>query len=189
MRGCHLRTRTYKPRASSLVRSQSHVLSGSSPWKRLSRVGRLCTVDQPASEVEGRYPRRGNVRMYGPCARKITAIEDEGMMARQCLGGVNCFGTGLRVCCLSAAAYYSGSVLSLSFTHSRGHSLTHSLSNLGTPRGHTGRHFICFSSASSAKQAQPHRGTLRPRSVVSTTSVWSLHRCHTRLDPIQSGRD
>jgi len=117
MRGCHFRTRIYKPRASSLVRSQSHVLSGSSPWKRLSRVGRLCTVDQPASEVEGRYPRRGNVRMYGLCARKITAIEDEGMRARQCLGGVNCFGTRLRVCCLSAAAYCLGFVLSLSFTH------------------------------------------------------------------------
>ena len=117
MRGCHFRTRTYKPRAFSLVRSQNHVHGGSSPWKRLSRVGRLGTVDQPASDAERRYVGTGNVRRCGLCTRKITAIEDEGMMARQCLGGVSCFGTGLRVCCLSAAACCSGPVISLSFTH------------------------------------------------------------------------
>jgi len=125
MRGCHFRTRTYQPRAFSLVRSQNHVHSGSSPWKRLSQVGRLGTVDQPASDEKGSYVGRGNVRMYGLCARMITAIEDEGMMAKQWLGGVDCFGTGRRVCCLSAAAYCSGSVNSLSFTHSLTHSLTH----------------------------------------------------------------
>ena len=124
MRGCHFRTRTYKPRASSLVRSQSHVHGGSSPWKRPSQVGRLSTVGQPASDAEGRYVERGNVRRYGLCARMITAIEDEGMMAKQWLGGVDCFGTGLRVCCLSAVAYCSGSVISLSFTHSLTHSFT-----------------------------------------------------------------
>ena len=121
----------------------------------------------------------------GLCARMITAIEDEGMMAKQWLGGVDCFGTRRRVCCLSAVAYCLGFALSLSFTHS----LTYSLPNLGTSRDHTGRHSICSLSASSAEETQPFRGNLRPRSVVSTASVWFLHRCYTRLDPIQSDRD
>jgi len=144
MRECHFRTRTYKPRAFPLVRSQSHVHSGSSPLKRLSQVDRSSTVDQPASDAEGRYVERGNVRRCGLCTRKITAIEDEGMMAKQWLGGVNCFGTGLRVCCLSAVAYCSGFVLSLhSFTHSLTHSLTAKPWN--TPRSYwTALHlFFC----------------------------------------------